>query len=149
MLSDSMCMNIVQTWYPVQHAVLDWESRLSLVADVVEQWMLCQRNWLYLETIFSTADIQRSEKNLWLTCSVGYLVNGTLNVHISWKGNCQAWLLVCGCNTLILVCNIRNGLIVSPMVVVVVELFVPFIGNFPVRPSCFSRLTSHGGKWWD
>ena len=43
----------------LQHAVVDWEGRLSLVMEVVEQWVVCQRNWLYLETIFSAVDIQR------------------------------------------------------------------------------------------
>jgi dynein heavy chain len=44
---------------PVKHAVIDWESRLTLLMEVVEQWVLCQKNWLYLESIFASMDIQR------------------------------------------------------------------------------------------
>ena len=37
----------------------DWERRLMLFARTIEEWFKCQRNWLYLEPVFSAADIQR------------------------------------------------------------------------------------------
>ncbi|KAF6034189.1 DNAH14 [Bugula neritina] len=37
----------------------DWERRLTLFARTLDEWMNCQRNWLYLEQIFSNPDIQR------------------------------------------------------------------------------------------
>ena len=30
-----------------------------LFARTIEEWFKCQRNWLYLEPVFSAADIQR------------------------------------------------------------------------------------------
>ena len=35
------------------------EKQLRLFSDTLDEWMECQRQWLYLETIFSAADIQR------------------------------------------------------------------------------------------
>ena len=37
----------------------EWVKRLSLLSDIMEEWLLCQRNWMYLENIFGAADIQR------------------------------------------------------------------------------------------
>ena len=42
-----------------QTEVEDWERRLMLFARTLDEWMKCQRNWLYLEPVFTTADIQR------------------------------------------------------------------------------------------
>ena len=39
--------------------MLDWNSRLALALETVEYWVLCQKNWLYLENVFSAVDIQR------------------------------------------------------------------------------------------
>ena len=39
--------------------VEEWDRKLKLFARTLDEWLLCQRNWLYLETIFSAADIQR------------------------------------------------------------------------------------------
>eukprot|EP00762_Andalucia_godoyi_P006421 ANDGO_02891.mRNA.1 Dynein-1-beta heavy chain len=38
--------------------IQDWNSKLQMMGDVLEEWILCQRQWLYLEPIFSSADIQ-------------------------------------------------------------------------------------------
>ena len=35
------------------------ERLLRLFSDTLDEWLECQRQWLYLETIFSAADIQR------------------------------------------------------------------------------------------
>jgi len=34
-------------------------DRLTLIFDTLEQWRECQRNWLYLENIFSSGDIRK------------------------------------------------------------------------------------------
>lgn len=35
-----------------------WEHKLMLISDVIEEWLAVQRNWQYLENIFSTSEIQ-------------------------------------------------------------------------------------------
>eukprot|EP00727_Mastigamoeba_balamuthi_P003136 m51a1_g1282 putative dynein heavy chain axonemal (4140) ;mRNA; f:131088-144324 len=45
---------------PIKHEVETWDKQLQLVADTLDEWMKCQRNWMYLESIFSASDMQRS-----------------------------------------------------------------------------------------
>ena len=44
---------------PIKGQVEEWERKLNIFAKTLEEWMNCQRNWLYLEQIFSTPDISR------------------------------------------------------------------------------------------
>ncbi|KAI9095538.1 hypothetical protein DFS34DRAFT_182154 [Phlyctochytrium arcticum] len=44
---------------PIRTEVERWDKQLTLFAETLEAWMTCQRNWLYLESIFSAPDIQR------------------------------------------------------------------------------------------
>ena len=44
---------------PIKPQVEEWERKLNIFAKTLEEWMNCQRNWLYLEQIFSTPDISR------------------------------------------------------------------------------------------
>eukprot|EP00118_Oscarella_pearsei_P016795 m.162667 g.162667 ORF g.162667 m.162667 type:complete len:4507 (+) comp38847_c0_seq1:65-13585(+) len=48
---------------PIKHAVDDWSRRLNLFSHTLEQWLTCQRKWIYLESIFSATDIQRQLPN--------------------------------------------------------------------------------------
>ena len=43
----------------IQTEVETWTKTLALLGDVMEEWLLCQRNWMYLENIFGAADIQK------------------------------------------------------------------------------------------
>lgn len=44
---------------PIKSEVERWEKTLFLFAETLNEWMACQRSWLYLESIFSSPDIQR------------------------------------------------------------------------------------------
>lgn len=44
---------------PIESRVEDWQKQLNLMNDTLDEWLTCQRNWLYLESIFSAPDIQR------------------------------------------------------------------------------------------
>uniref|UniRef100_UPI00398F6457 dynein axonemal heavy chain 6 isoform X2 n=1 Tax=Pristiophorus japonicus TaxID=55135 RepID=UPI00398F6457 len=44
---------------PIKGRVDEWHKLLSLFGDTLDQWLTCQRNWLYLESIFCAPDIQR------------------------------------------------------------------------------------------
>lgn len=36
-----------------------WEADLNLISDCIDQWMVVQRNWMYLESIFASDDIRQ------------------------------------------------------------------------------------------
>lgn len=44
---------------PFQERIEKWEKALRLTQDVLDEWLICQRSWLYLEPIFSSDDINR------------------------------------------------------------------------------------------
>ncbi|XP_072114311.1 dynein axonemal heavy chain 6 isoform X1 [Mobula birostris] len=44
---------------PIKSRIDEWQRLLSLFSETLDQWLTCQRNWLYLESIFSAPDIQR------------------------------------------------------------------------------------------
>ncbi|XP_004691642.1 PREDICTED: dynein heavy chain 6, axonemal [Condylura cristata] len=44
---------------PLKSRVDDWYKHLALFNQTLEEWLTCQRNWLYLESIFNAPDIQR------------------------------------------------------------------------------------------
>ena len=44
---------------PIKSLVEDWDRRLVLFSKTLDEWIVCQKRWLYLKQIFSTQDIQR------------------------------------------------------------------------------------------
>ncbi|XP_064451600.1 dynein axonemal heavy chain 14 [Mirounga angustirostris] len=44
---------------PIRDLVDEWDQNLTLFSHTLEEWMNCQRNWLYLEPIFHSVEIQR------------------------------------------------------------------------------------------
>ncbi len=45
--------------FPHQALVEEWDRKLNVFSRTLDEWMACQRNWLYLEQIFLAPDIQR------------------------------------------------------------------------------------------
>lgn len=43
----------------VRDQVEQWDKKLSLLSETIDEWIMCQKQWMYLETIFSAEDIQR------------------------------------------------------------------------------------------
>ncbi|NXN51379.1 DYH1 protein, partial [Rynchops niger] len=44
---------------PFEERMNAWENKLKITQDVLEEWLNCQRSWLYLEPIFRSEDIKR------------------------------------------------------------------------------------------
>ena len=36
-----------------------WQVKLVLISDIIDEWLTCQRQWMYLENIFNAEDIQK------------------------------------------------------------------------------------------
>ena len=44
---------------PFEERIEDWNRKLCTISDLLEVWVAVQRNWLYLQPIFDSADINR------------------------------------------------------------------------------------------
>ena len=44
---------------PFAQRIDEWERLLTLMSEIFEEWIKCQRQWMYLEPIFSSDDIMR------------------------------------------------------------------------------------------
>lgn len=43
----------------IRDDVETWEKRLGYISDVIDEWLVFQRTWMYLENIFNSEDIQK------------------------------------------------------------------------------------------
>lgn len=41
----------------IRAQVEEWEKKLGYIADVIDEWLTFQRQWMYLENIFNAEDI--------------------------------------------------------------------------------------------
>ncbi|TYZ63897.1 hypothetical protein PybrP1_001177 [[Pythium] brassicae (nom. inval.)] len=44
---------------PFEDEIADWNATLQLISEVLEEWLAVQRNWLYLQPIFESPDINK------------------------------------------------------------------------------------------
>ena len=47
----------------IRTEVEEWEKKLGYISDLIDEWLTFQRQWMYLENIFSAEDIQTQLKN--------------------------------------------------------------------------------------
>ena len=43
----------------IRGMIEEWDRKLRTVQDVIDEWLICQKQWMYLENIFSAPDIQK------------------------------------------------------------------------------------------
>ena len=74
-LDDHVVMTQAMSFSPFKKAhaqrLDDWGVKLNQMAEILEQWLNCQRNWMYLEPIFSSPDIMKqlpAEASKFKTC---------------------------------------------------------------------------------
>ena len=61
LLDDNLAMTQAMAFSPFKapfaERLAKWEAQLRLVSDTIDAWLAVQRGWMYLEPIFSSADI--------------------------------------------------------------------------------------------
>jgi dynein heavy chain len=84
---------------PIKSQVEDWDRRLTLFSKTLEEWILCQKRWLYLKQIFSTPDIQRQlvqeTKTFNQVCFIIKQYANFIILHISILNYCISFSINC------------------------------------------------------
>ncbi|XP_055006961.1 dynein axonemal heavy chain 1-like [Boleophthalmus pectinirostris] len=60
-MTQSMSLSPFKKYF--ESRIANWESKLKMTQDVLEEWLTCQRSLLYLEPIFSSPDINQQLPN--------------------------------------------------------------------------------------
>ena len=68
----------------IQDRVDEWEKKLANLSETLDEWLICQRTWMYLENIFGAEDIQKqlpAESQKFLVVDRGWklIMNRTFN----------------------------------------------------------------------
>ena len=61
---------------PFKDPVSDWVHKMSTVAEIIEQWVVVQNYWTYMEAVFSSGDIAKQlpqEAKRFATIDKGYM----------------------------------------------------------------------------
>lgn len=56
-LPPHLCLCIHRYSAPFRDQVQGWIVKLSTVSEVIEQWLIVQNMWMYMEAVFSGGDI--------------------------------------------------------------------------------------------
>jgi dynein heavy chain len=48
---------------PFEDQIMEWNNKLKIMSDVLEEWAKCQGEWMYLQPIFDSADIAKQLPN--------------------------------------------------------------------------------------
>jgi dynein heavy chain len=48
---------------PFENEIISWNEQLKLMSDVLEEWIKCQGQWMYLQPIFDSPDIAKRIDN--------------------------------------------------------------------------------------
>nr|XP_029531899.1 dynein heavy chain 14, axonemal [Oncorhynchus nerka] len=90
--SQTTIMSIKASRYaePIKYLIDEWERKLNQFSHTLEEWVMCQKRWLYLEPIFSAGGIQRQGSYCSFTCVCWFLqlpaeAKVFLQVDQSWK----------------------------------------------------------------
>jgi hypothetical protein len=42
---------------PIYEALVEWEKKLALIEGVLDEWLVCQMKWIYLEPVYGSEEI--------------------------------------------------------------------------------------------